>query len=221
MSKIYTTMFFLSVGLMLAAVVVFSIYGLKFGVDFKGGSIMEVEFTNSRPIINDVQDLLKNNLPLYPFNINESGTNGLVIRTQEIPESDHQKILSVLRDKYSEQEVKENRFDSVGPIIGKELKEKSVTAIILALLTIIVYIAFVFRKMSVVLSSWSMSLTAMVALAHDIIIPIGVFALLGHLYNVEISAVFVAALLTILGYSVSDTVVIFDRVRENVIRNRV
>ncbi|OGM96671.1 MAG: protein-export membrane protein SecF [Candidatus Yanofskybacteria bacterium RIFCSPHIGHO2_02_FULL_38_22b] len=221
MNRIYTIMFFASISLMLAAIVVFAFYGLKFGVDFRGGSILEIEFTNSRPIVNDVQDLLKDNLPLYLFNINESGSNGLVIRTQEITERDHQKILSVLRGKYSEQEVKENRFDSVGPIIGKELKEKSLTAIILALLTIIVYIAFVFRKMSVVLSSWSMSLSAMVALAHDIIIPIGVFALLGHLYNVEISAVFVAALLTILGYSVSDTVVIFDRVRENVIRNRI
>src|SRR3989338_5161348 len=182
MNRIYTIMFFASISLMLAAIVVFAFYGLKFGVDFRGGSILEIEFTNSRPIINDVQDLLKNNLPLYPFNINESGTNGLVIRTQEIPESDHQKILSVLRDKYSEQEVKENRFDSVGPIIGKELKEKSVTAIILALLTIIVYIAFVFRKMSVVLSSWSMSLSAMVALAHDIIIPIGVVFLFFYFF---------------------------------------
>ena len=221
MSKIYTTMFFVSVGLMLAAIVSFLVFGLRFGVDFKGGSILEVKFSDSRPSALEIQNLLNDKFPPYLFNVNEAGRQGLVIRSQEVSEGDHQKILAGLKENYSEQVVEEDRFDSVGPIIGSELKNKSITAIVLALLVIITYIAFVFRKMSVVLSSWSMSLSAMVALAHDVIIPIGVFSFLGQYYGVEITAVFVAALLTILGYSVSDTVVIFDRIRENVIRNKV
>lgn len=221
MSKVYTTMFFVSISLMLAAVIAFVVFGLKFGVDFKGGSILEIDFSDTRPEAVDAQRLLEENLPTYLFSVNEAGDKGLVIRSQEISEADHQKVLEVLRNNHQGQTIDEKRFDSVGPIIGRELKEKSIKGIIIALLVIVVYIAFVFRKMSVVLSSWSMSFSAMVALAHDIIIPIGIFSLLGHFYDIEISAVFVAALLTILGYSVSDTVVIFDRVRENVIRNRV
>ncbi len=220
MSKIYTIMFFVSMGLTLGAIVLFLIFGLNFGVDFRGGSIVELEFSNEKPPVADVQAYLEKGLSLHDFSFNEVGEMGLVIRSGNLSEEDHQQLLNILKEKYSDQTIEEKRFDSVGPIVGQELKDMSVRGIIIALLVIIMYIAYVFRKMSVVLSSWAMSVSAMVALAHDIIIPIGVFSWLGYFYNVEISAVFVAALLTILGYSVSDTVVIFDRVRENVIRNR-
>jgi len=220
MSRIYPTMFFLSVALTLAAFAVFLVYGLNFGVDFKGGSILVLEFSTARPPVADIQGLFKENMSSHEFSFNEAGDKGLVIRSGELSEEAHKKLLDSLKDKYSGQTLEEKSFDSVGPVIGRELKDKSVRGIIIALLAIAAYIAYVFRKMSVVLSSWAMSIAAMVALAHDIIIPVGVFSLLGHFYNVEISAIFVAALLTILGYSVSDTVVIFDRVRENVIRNR-
>jgi len=220
MKPVYTIMFVFSMVLTLAAVVMFFVFGLNFGVDFKGGSILEVEFSEARPGVAEVSSVLEGALISYDFNINQAGDNSLVIRTTEMAEETHQALLAALRNSYSDQEVQERSFDSVGPIIGRELESKSKTAIVVALLAIIVYIAFVFRKISVVLSSWTMSIAAMVALFHDVIIPIGVFSVLGHFYGVEISAVFVAALLTILGYSIADTVVIFDRVRENVIRNR-
>ena len=114
--------------------------------------------------------------------------------------------------------MEELKFDSVGPVIGKELKSKSLSAVIIVLFSIIIYIAIVFRKLSRTISGWAMGVAAIVALAHDVIIPVGVFALLGKFYGIEISAVFVAAILTVLGYSVSDTVVVFDRVRENIIK---
>jgi len=220
MSKIYTIMLFISVALMITAGVLFLIFGLNFGVDFKGGSILEIEFSEDRPATQEVQRYLMDALPSYEFSISQVGDKGMVIRSGELTEEVHQVLLSTLKQKTTDSALVEKSFDSVGPIVGKELKEKSRTAIILTLLAIIVYIAIVFRKMSVVLSSWAMGIAALIALAHDIIIPVGIFAFLGHYYGVEISAVFVAALLTILGYSVSDTVVIFDRVRENVIRNR-
>lgn len=220
MNKLYTIVFFISVGLILASLFVFAVFGLNFGVDFKGGSIVELDFEKERPAIEDVQSLLREKLPSYDFSLSQAGERGLVMRAGELPEEDHQKLLDALKEKYPDQKLDEKSFGSVGPVIGRELKDKSVQGIAIALFAIVIYIAYVFRKMSVVLSSWSMSIAAMLALAHDIIIPIGVFSLLGHFYGVEISAVFVAALLTILGYSVSDTVVIFDRVRENVIKNR-
>lgn len=181
---------------------------------------MELEFSGSRPPIANIQSILKNSLSSYEFSFSEAGERGLVIRSGELSEEAHQTVLASLKEKYPEEKIEEKSFDSVGPVIGQELRDKSIRGIIIALLLIVIYIAYVFRKMSVVLSSWAMSVAALVALAHDILIPIGVFAVLGYFYHVEISAIFVAALLTILGYSISDTVVIFDRVRENVIRNR-
>jgi len=220
MNKIYTIIFAISVALTIGAVVAFAIFGLKLGVDFKGGSIMEISFSGERPLSADIRGLLKESLPEHEFSFNEVGNSGLVIRSGELPEENHQKILEIIKGKYTGQTVEENSFDSIGPVIGQELKNKSIKAIVIVLLAVIIYIAFVFRKMTVVLSPWAMGAAAITALFHDIIIPIGIFSILGHYLNVEISAVFVAAILTILGYSVSDTVVIFDRIRENVIKNK-
>ena len=211
-------MFWVSVSLFVASVFALAIFGLNFGVDFKGGSIVDIEFSGERPATFDIQTLLKNNLPLYSFNINEAGDRGLVIRLEEISENDHQKMLDVLRNKYPEQTIDEKRFDSVGPTIGRELRNKSLVAIVIMLAVIACYIAFVFRKLSRTLSLLAMNISALVGLLHDIVIPMGVFAVLGRYYNVEISAVFVAAVLTILGYTVSDKVVIFDRIRENILK---
>ena len=220
MQKIYPIMFVVSIGLTIVALAALLMFGLNLGVDFKGGSILEISFSGERPAVDNIQGLLKSKFPDKDISIYASGNDGFILRTGELLEKEHQDIFNSVKKEYSKTTVTEKRFDSVGPIIGQELKQKSVKALILTLLAIVVYIAFVFRKMSTALSSWAMSIAAMLALAHDVLIPIGVFSLLGHFYGVEISAVFVAAILTILGYSVSDTVVVFDRVRENVIRNR-
>lgn len=219
MLKFYKIMFFVSMGLTLAAVIVALIFGLNLGIDFKGGSIMELEFTQERPSVPDIQQALSDNFPVKDISLSPSGERGLIIRTGEISEEHHQAIIRRIKSNFSN-EFQEKKFDSVGPLIGQELKGKSITAMIIVLLVIVIYIALVFRKLSVILSPWVMGGAAIVALLHDVLIPVGVFSLLGHFNDVEISAVFVAAALTILGYSVSDTVVIFDRVRENVIRNK-
>ena len=220
MHSVYKIVFVFSVILTLAAVVATVVFGLNFGVDFRGGSILELEFSGNRPATVEIYPVLKDLFPDKDISLSEVGDRGVMLRTGELQESQHQAMLNALRSGFSRTELTEKRFDSVGPIIGKELESKSITALILTLLAIIIYIAFVFRKMSVVLSSWAMGVAAIAALFHDVVIPVGVFSLLGHYFNVEIGAVFVAAALTVLGYSVSDTVVIFDRVRENVIRNR-
>lgn len=209
-------MFFISMALTVAAVILVAVFGLRFGVDFKGGSLLEIAFVNPRPSTGEIQNIISGIDGVKNINVNPVGDNGALIRLNDINEQTHQDILTKISGSFGE--IMENRFDSIGPVVGNELRDKSVKAIVILLIAIIIYLAFVFRKISRVLSSWAMGLAAIVALVHDVIIPVGVFALLGHYYGIEITAIFVAAALTILGYSLSDSVVIFDRVRENVLR---
>ena len=216
MSKVYTIMFWFSVLLATIAVVAILVFGLNLGVDFKGGSVLELEFLSGRPEVESIQKVLSD---FKELTLTPSGASGLMIRTGELSEQKHQDVLNKIKVVFPDSGLEERRFDSVGPLIGNELKNKSVTAIILVLLGVIIYIATVFRKLSRVLPGWAMGIAAIFALVHDVIIPTGIFALLGHFYGIEISAIFVAAALTVLGYSVSDTVVVFDRVRENVLKD--
>ena len=211
--RIYTIMFWVSVSLTVMAVISVAVYGLRLSVDFRGGSVIEVNFL-SRPSPADIQKTLS---PiLSDIEISPVESSGMILRTHELSEDQHQQILGALAAAYDG--VQEKQFSSIGPVVGNELKQKSIYGIVTVLLAVIVYIAFVFRKIGRTTSSWAMGLAAIVALVHDVAIPFGVFAWLGHYYGVEISSVFVAAALTILGFSVSDTVVIFDRVRENILR---
>ncbi len=209
-------MFFVSISVFALSVLALAIWGLNFGVDFTGGSTMEVEFKDQRPNIQDIEKVLREISDLE-FSTSPTGDLGIIIRTSELSESQHQSLLSGLTNKFPSG-FEERSFDSVGPTVGRELRSKSIVAIIIVLAVIAFYIAIVFRKLSKTLSLWAMNGAALVSLLHDIIIPMGVFSVLGRYYNVEIGAVFVAAALTILGYTVSDKVVIFDRVRENIIR---
>lgn len=212
MKKIYKIIFLISLALVAISIIALSVYGLKFGVDFKGGTIIEVDFKDTRPEIAELQKVL---VQFPELSINSAGDKGMVIKTKELNEDEHQLLLVGLKGKY---DIEEKRFESIGPVIGKELKNKSLVGIMLVLISIVIYIAFVFRKLTKTLSPWAMGVAAIVALVHDVIIPLGIFAILGSVYGIEITAIFVAAVLTILGYSVSDTVVVFDRVRENVIK---
>jgi preprotein translocase subunit SecF len=143
------------------------------------------------------------------------GQKDVLLKMRQIDEATHQKILSKLGEI---SEVQEKQFQLVGPQIGQELKRKTTAAIILSFLAITFYIAFAFRKISRPVSSFQYGIASLIALFHDILIPLGIFALLGKFYNVEITIPIIAALLTILGFSVHDTIVIFDRIRENLLK---
>lgn len=223
-------------GFMVATgILAFIIFGLKLGIDFTGGSLLELDFAVTRPSNQEVNDALA---PLGLTNIvtQPIGENGIIIRGKDIDEKTHQKILKTLKEKFQpaglnvetgtttagiilEAKVfEEKRFDSVGPTIGQELKKKTIWAIIIVTLAIIVYIAWAFRKVSKPVASWKYGVIAVFSLLHDIIIVVGAFALLGRFYNIEVNAPFIAALLTIFGYSSNDTIVVFDRIRENLKR---
>lgn len=211
-------MFWVSISLMTASLIAALIFGLRLGVDFKGGSVMELEFTNGRPPIENIQRVFTSGFFIKDISVSPVEEKSVLIRAGELSEEQHQAVLDQVRKSFPSAGVVEKRFDSVGPVIGDELKRRSLVAIVIVLFAVIVYIALVFRKLSRTLSPWAMGLSAIVALVHDVTIPVGIFSFLGRFQGVEIGAVFVAAALTILGYSVSDTVVIFDRVRENIVR---
>lgn len=209
---------FLSIsGLMIvASIVALFAWGLNFGVDFTGGSLLEVEFKNYQPTITELQDSLKD-VELNNLAIQATTDNTFILRFKEAGEATHQAILTKLNSLIVQDgaTITELRFDSVGPSIGQELKSKSFNASIIVLIMIIFYISLAFRGVSKPISSWKYGVAAIIALTHDILITLGVFAVLGHFYGVEINTPFIAAILTVLGYSVSDTIVVFDRVREN------
>jgi len=209
--------FIISGILIITAVVFLSLWGLKLGIDFTGGTLVELNFVE-RPDSHEVQSLLTEaDLGLEEVQIQPAGTNELIIRTKVLNETEHQQLLVVLREAYDGETIVENRFESIGPVIGEELKNKAVTAIIIVLITIILYVAYTFRKVSKPVASWKYGIAAIIALIHDVLMVVGVFSVLGHFYNVEVGILFVTALLTVLGYSVNDTIVVFDRVRENLI----
>lgn len=198
------------------------IWGLNFGIDFTGGSLMEVSFKGQQPNVVQVKESLAD-LNLNSLSVQPTTDNSLILRFKDDSVDIREKIKSNLDDlavtlngdDQNGDKVTELRFDSVGPSIGKDLKNKSFNTISLAIIVIIIYIAIAFRKVSKPVASWKYGLGAIIALAHDILIVLGIFAVLGKFYNIEINATFIAAILTILGYSVNDTIVTFDRIREN------
>ena len=187
-------------------------FGLRQGIEFTGGALLEVEYEGARPDIALIREKV-NTLDLGNVVLQPSGEAGLIARMRNLSEEEHQAILASLS--LGETPVKEIRFDSIGPVIGKELRRKSLIAIAVVVVMIILYISFAFRKVSQPVSSFKYGLMAITALIHDVTIPVGVFAALGKYLGVEIDMLFVTALLTILGFSVHDTIVVFDRVREN------
>lgn len=208
--------FVLSGLLVAASIAALAMYPLRLGIDFTGGSLLEVEFGGERPAPAQVrQDM--SDFGYGEALVQEVGDDGMLIRTKDVEEEEHQRILSSFAEKYGE--VKERRFESIGPSIGSELRTKAVWSLGMVLVAIALYVAYAFRKVSRPVSSWKYGIVTLIAaLFHDVLIPLGVFAFLGKAYLVEINSAFIAAMLTVLGFSVHDTIVVFDRVRENLLK---
>lgn len=188
------------------------IYGLRLGIDFKGGTITELNFPSGYDLAKVKEVLNSQSVP--GFQLQGSGQNGLIIKTENIDKAKHDAILAELKSKVGDYE--EKRFDSIGPVVGKELKQKAIYQLLLVSFGIILYIAYAFRKVSRPLSAWRFGIAAIIALLHDLLVVLGIFSILGHYRGVEIDSLFVTAMLTVLGFSVHDTIVVFDRIRENI-----
>jgi preprotein translocase subunit SecF len=193
-------------------------WGLKFGIDFTGGSLMEVSFTKNAPLSDEVNSTLGAN-GIENALIQKTSDGSLIIRTSLLSEEGHQKALKVLQDAYQKDgnTLIEDRFEMVGPSVSSQLRQRSIWAIILVCIGILAYIAYAFRVVSRPVASWKYGSLAILAMLHDVLLVIGVFAFLGHFFGVEIDTAFVVAVLTILGFSVHDTIVVYDRIREKLL----
>lgn len=237
-------------------------WGLKVGIDFTGGSLMELRFSGfDRPANQEVIDAVTA-VNVGAPTVQPSGADGMIVRLPDLTETQHQQVLSGLRKAFSASApatpgtelpglqaldatgnvipgvsitpvndatgevlptvdgrvIEELRFDSIGPAIGTELRTKTFYAVLLSIIAIILFIAWSFRKVGRPVASWKYGVVAVVALVHDVVITCGIFAALGHFFGTEVNVAFVAAVLTVLGYSVNDTIVVFDRIRENLHR---
>ncbi len=213
----------ISGALIAISIVMLALWGLRLGIDFTGGSLLEVTFNQDRPGVTEMEDRLKE-LNLKSLTVQPVGEQGMILRFQETSEDVHQAILGKLNSfdanpKDGKAAYEELRFEAVGPSVGLELQRKAVYAIILVLVAISLYIAGAFRRVSRPVSSWKYGIATLVSLFHDVIIVLGVFASLGNFHGLEINTTFVAAILTVLGFSVHDTIVVFDRIRENLPRS--
>lgn len=204
----------ISAVLFVVAVVAIALWGLKFGIDFTGGSILEVQFQQEAPSSEVIREKLAP-LELGEIEVKQAGETGVILRFKEIDQATHLAIIDALK---TSGELTEKSFDSIGPVVGRDLRDKSVSAIVVALILILAYISVVFRKVSTTIASWKYGAVAIVGLIHDVVLVVGVFAMLGHFAGIEITASFIAAFLTILGFSVHNTIVVFDRSRENLLK---
>lgn len=203
----------ISIVLVVLSFISLAVFGLEVGIDFKGGALSEVVYTDARPAQADLEKPLTD-LGLGAVLLQPTGEKGYIVKTKDLTDAEHKSLLATL-SMNDASPLTETNFNSVGPSVGRELTRKAILAIILISIVIILFIAFAFRKVSGQVASWKYGVIAIVTLLHDVTIPIGLFTILAHFYGAELDTLFVVAILTILGLSVSDTIVIFDRIREN------
>lgn len=188
-------------------------FGFNLSIDFKGGAITEVKYlpaqagATSTPTLDALNNKIAT-LNFGGFSVRPSGESDYIIRTKELRPDEATKLSQAIGGSIVRQ-------DSVGPVAGAELQSKAMKAVAIVILMIVLFVTFAFRKVSKPVSSWKYGLATIIALVHDVMLPLGIFVFLGYYHGYEIDLLFVTGLLAILGYSVHDTIVVFDRVREN------
>jgi len=193
-------------------------WGFNVGTDFKGGTIVEVKYQGSVPAKAEIESALRD-IDLGELSVRIAGENGFIIRTHDLSAEEQELVKDTLLFDGSYNYSLE-RLNSVGPAIGRELTDKALVAIAAIIVITILFIAYTFRGVSRPVSSWSYGLVSIIALIHDITIPAGAAVLLGKFAGMEVDALFITALLSLLGYSINDTIIIFDRVRDNLKQNK-
>jgi len=209
--KYYKFWFAVSGLIILFGIISLSVYGLNLGIDFKGGTFSELQFAKPYDI-SKVRDAIdKENIG--NFSLQSAENNQVIIRTRSLSNDEHNKILSGIKTEAGD--FKETQLNTIGPVIGQELKKNSIYQLIIVSLGIVAYIGYAFRRVAKPVTSWRFGWAAIIALLHDLLFVLGFFSLLGHFKGVEVDSLFVTAMLTVLGFSVHDTIVVFDRIREN------
>ena len=208
--------FFWLTGLILAAAIgAILVWGLPLGIDFTGGSLLQVEYTNGRPALADIQKQTAL-VPVGAVSVREFGENAISIRTRTMNPAEHEAMLLAVSGNESTIEL---AYTSVGPALGSQFANKAMWAIFAVILVIVLYIAFAFRHVSRPVPSWGYGLTLVAMLAIDLIVPAGFYSAYAHFTGAEVDSLFIVALLALLGYCVNDIIVIFDRIREHLHNN--
>src|SRR3990172_3669023 len=203
----------LSIILVVISLIFIFTFSLKPGIDFKGGALLEVSYSALRPEISLIENRVKT-LDIGQALIQPTADKGYLVKTRDLRQAEHESLFQAasIDGKYP---AEEKSFTSIGPSVGNELARKAIFSIIAVIIAIILFITYAFRKVSLPVASWKYGVITVITLLHDIIIPTGIFALLAHYTGAEVDTLFVLALLTILGLSVHDKIVVFDRIREN------
>jgi preprotein translocase subunit SecF len=207
----YVRMLILPAALSLVAVIALLLWGLKPGIDLAGGSLLEVTYPNGAPTAEQIQTAVAP-LNLGDVRVQPAGQNDYILRERALSNDEKNALEQALGTLGT---VQEKQFTSIGPTIGAEILHKGLLAMALVVVCIILFIAFAFRKVSEPVASWKYGIIAIVTLIHDVLVPAGLFAALGHFLGAEVDSLFIVALLTILGISINNTIVVFDRIREN------
>ncbi len=223
MFAIYYRKIFLIIALSLTVVslAVVAFLGLKPGIDFTGGSLTEVVYSEVPEKTTLIAEIEKLNIGEFSIQeaTDETGRNGYLVRTRDLTEPERITVSQVVTSIGTEGEI--TRFTTVGPVMGKELRDKALWAVAGVVLIIVLYVAFAFAGIGGPVSSWIYGSVTILVLLFDVIVPMALVSILGHTSGIEADILFVMALLAILGLSVNNSIVIFDRVRENLIRNRI
>ena len=206
----------LSIALAVAGVVSIVIFGLSFSNEFTGGSLLEVEFTHGRPQQEDIANALKD-INLGGITIQPSSGGTYILRFHSVDEVTHQKIVVAL-GAMNKGSVTEHRFEAIGPTIGRELRSISIWTTITALISIFIYLFIAFRKVPPRLGAHKFALIVIITLLHDVIITLGLVSIINIFTPLEIGVPVLAAFLVIAGYSINDTIIVFDRIRERAAR---
>ncbi len=201
--------FALSLAIIIPGTIALAVWHLKPGIDFAGGTLWEVK-TSVEP--KNLRDFIANN-GVEVSQVSKTGQGSILLRLKA---TDDAKIKEI-KDKVSSNlgPFEEVRLETVGPVISKELTQKAALAVGISLLGIVLYVTWAFRKLAKPASPIAFGVCTIIALVHDIIVVVGIFAILGHFAGIEVDSLFITALLTVLGFSVHDTIVVFDRIREN------
>lgn len=201
------------------AVLAIVVFGFRQGIDFAGGSLWRFKIIKNDPTPQVLKQAFRVDAGISEVHLNRDPQNGVfLVRLSSLNENDHQRILRILQNKFPS--FQELSFESIGPSVGKELRRNAFIGVGLVLLGISLYIAFAFRKTSRPVSSWKYGWITLITLFHDVLIPAGLFAIMGHYLKIEVDTNFIVALLVVMGFSVHDTIVVFDRIRENLSSNR-
>lgn len=205
--------FGISIALTVISIALFVFKGIPQSIEFKGGALLEIAYTENVATLEEVQSAV-DSLDFGITVVQPTGENGYIVKTKSLTEIERQGLMESLSIGGT-YKVEEKSFTSIGPSVGRELKHKATVSLILVVLAIVLFIAYAFRKISLPISSWKYGFTAIFTLGHDVIVTAGTFAVFGIFLGAEADTLFIVALLTVLGVSVNDTIVVFDRIREN------